>query len=58
MTDIAIRVENLSKLYRICAKQERYKILRDTVGCAQEVPFETEKKDTGTDIVEMCYICK
>jgi len=31
MTDIAIRVENLSKLYRIGVKQERYKTLRDTL---------------------------
>ena len=31
MNDIAIRVENLSKLYRIGAKQERYKTLRDNI---------------------------
>jgi hypothetical protein len=31
MSDIAIRVENLSKLYEIGAKQERYKTLRDTI---------------------------
>ena len=31
MTDIAIRVEHLSKLYHIGSKQERYKTLRDNV---------------------------
>ena len=31
MNDIAIKVENLSKLYRIGARQERYKTLRDTI---------------------------
>ena len=31
MTDIAIRVENLSKRYRIGGKQERYKTLRDSI---------------------------
>jgi lipopolysaccharide transport system ATP-binding protein len=31
MTDIAIRVENLSKQYRIGAKQESYRTLRDTL---------------------------
>jgi len=31
MSDIAIRVENLSKLYKIGARQERYKTLRDTI---------------------------
>jgi hypothetical protein len=31
MSDIAIKVENLSKLYKIGAKQERYKTLRDTL---------------------------
>ena len=31
MTDIALRVENLSKRYRIGGRQERYKTLRDTI---------------------------
>ena len=31
MTDIAIRVEHLSKLYHIGSKQERYKTLRDNI---------------------------
>jgi len=30
MSDIAIRVENLSKLYRIGGSQVRYKTLRET----------------------------
>ena len=39
MTDVAIRVENLSKQYRIGAKQERYKTLRDTLTAAFVAPF-------------------
>jgi lipopolysaccharide transport system ATP-binding protein len=39
MTDIAIRVENLSKLYRIGAKQEAYKTLRDTLAGAVAAPL-------------------
>ena len=31
MTDLAIRVENLSKLYRIGKAQERYPTLRDAI---------------------------
>ena len=31
MTDIAIRVENLSKQYRIGAPQARYKTLRESL---------------------------
>jgi hypothetical protein len=31
MNDIAIRVENLSKPYKIGTPQERYKTLRDTL---------------------------
>jgi lipopolysaccharide transport system ATP-binding protein len=38
MTDIAIRVENLSKQYRI-GKRERYKTLRDTLTDAAAAPF-------------------
>jgi hypothetical protein len=29
MNDIAVRVENLGKLYKIGARQERYRTLRD-----------------------------
>jgi len=38
MSDIAIRVENLSKLYRI-GPRERYKALRDTLTDAMYAPF-------------------
>jgi hypothetical protein len=31
MSDIAIRVENLSKLYKISAKQNRHDTLRDSI---------------------------
>jgi hypothetical protein len=43
MTDIAISVENLSKLYKIGAKQERYKTLRDTLVNACSAPFHKIK---------------
>lgn len=39
MSDIAIRVESLSKQYRIGGKQERYKTLRDTLTDAIAAPF-------------------
>lgn len=38
MTDIAIRVDNLSKLYRIGPRQ-RYRTLRDTLTDALVSPF-------------------
>ena len=39
MTDIAIRVENLSKRYRIGSKQARYKTLRESLTDAVAAPF-------------------
>jgi lipopolysaccharide transport system ATP-binding protein len=39
MSNIAIRVENLGKLYRIGGKQERYYTLRDTIVDAVSAPF-------------------
>jgi lipopolysaccharide transport system ATP-binding protein len=39
MNNIAIRVENLSKLYRIGARQEPYRTLRDTLAGAASAPF-------------------
>jgi len=39
MGDVAIRVEGLSKQYRIGGKQERYKTLRDTLTDAFSSPF-------------------
>jgi hypothetical protein len=43
MTDLAIKVEGLSKLYRIGAKQDRYKTLRDTLVNACSAPFRKIK---------------
>src|SRR5262245_32944448 len=39
MSDLAIKVENLSKLYRIGAAQNGYKTLRDTLAGAFTSPF-------------------
>ena len=39
MTDVAIRVENLSRQYRIGARQARYKTLRESLVEAVRVPF-------------------
>jgi lipopolysaccharide transport system ATP-binding protein len=39
MTDTAIRVENVSKLHRIGAKQERYRTLRHTLTDAFTAPI-------------------
>lgn len=39
MSDIAIRVENLGKLYRIGGPQEKYTTLRDTITSAATAPI-------------------
>ena len=39
MTDVAIRVENLSKQYRIGGRQAGYKTLRETLTDAVTAPF-------------------
>ena len=39
MSDIAIRVEGLSKQYRIGGRQERYRTLRDTISDTALAPF-------------------
>jgi len=39
MTDIAIRVENLSKQYRIGAREKRANTLRETLGNLAASPF-------------------
>ncbi len=39
MSDIAIRVENLSKQYRIGGPQARYKTIRESLTEAVQVPF-------------------
>lgn len=39
MSDVAIRVEGLSKQYRIGARQERYRALRDSITDAMIAPF-------------------
>jgi lipopolysaccharide transport system ATP-binding protein len=39
MSDIAIRVEGLSKQYRIGGKQERYRTLRDTIADTALAPY-------------------
>lgn len=40
MSDVAIRVENLGKMYRIGGKQERYRTLRDTITDIFTSPFK------------------
>jgi lipopolysaccharide transport system ATP-binding protein len=39
MSDIAIRVENLSKLYRIGGERARYRTIRETLVEAAHAPF-------------------
>ena len=39
MSDVAIRVENLSKQYRIGGPQARYKTIRDSLNQAVQAPF-------------------
>ena len=47
MSDIAIQVENLSKLYRIGARQEKYRTLRDTIADAAASPFRRVRSAFG-----------
>ncbi len=47
MTDLAIKVEGLSKLYKIGTPQERYKTLRDTLVNAIVAPFRRVKNLTS-----------
>ncbi len=47
MTDIAIRVENLGKRYRIGTAPERYKTLRDTLVAGVKAPFKRLKRGTA-----------
>ena len=44
MTDIAIRVENLSKQYRIGGPQARYKTIRESLTEAVGAPFHRAAK--------------
>lgn len=44
MSDLAIRAENLGKLYRI-GKRERYRTLRDTLTTESEVAKEGNRDD-------------
>ncbi len=46
MTDIAIRVENLGKRYRIGAQRERYKTLRESLVGAIQAPFRRLRHST------------
>src|SRR5690606_39928733 len=40
MSNLALRVEDLGKMYRIGGKQERYRTLRDTLTDAVAAPFK------------------
>ena len=44
MSDRAIRVEHLSKEYRIGARQQPYRTIRDTVSEAMMAPFHRVRK--------------
>ncbi len=44
MTNLAIRVENLSKQYRIGGPQARYKTIRETITDTFQAPFRRAGK--------------
>jgi homopolymeric O-antigen transport system ATP-binding protein len=48
MTDIAIRVEDLGKRYRIGTAPERYKTLRDTIVAGVNAPIQRLRRGTST----------
>src|SRR4051794_31967620 len=47
MSDVAIRVDHLSKQYRIGGKQEQYKTLRDTISSAAGKPVRMVRSRIG-----------
>jgi lipopolysaccharide transport system ATP-binding protein len=49
MTDIAIRVEDLGKRYRIGTAPERYKTLRDTIVAGVNAPIQWLRRGTSND---------
>jgi hypothetical protein len=48
MSDIAIRVENLSKQYRIGGPQARYKTIRESLTEAVGAPFRRLSSSSAT----------
>lgn len=51
MPDLAIRVENLSKLYRIGAAQKRHDTLRDLIVDSVTAPFRRNGKQSSNDTI-------
>lgn len=51
MTDIAIRVENLSKKYHIGRAKQRYDTLRDLMVDTLRAPFRGRDGNSEEDIV-------
>ncbi|MEW6614752.1 MAG: polysaccharide ABC transporter ATP-binding protein [Thermodesulfobacteriota bacterium] len=47
MTDLALKVENLSKLYRIGSRQQSYKTLRDTLTHVMYAPIRRIRSTLG-----------
>jgi lipopolysaccharide transport system ATP-binding protein len=50
MSDIAIRVENVSKLYRIGSRQARYKTIRESLTAAFASPFHRLRGNSKSEI--------
>jgi hypothetical protein len=48
MSDIAIRVENLGKQYRIGLAPQHYRTLRDTLSEAAAMPFRAARAAMGS----------
>lgn len=56
MLDVVIRCENLSKLYRIGEKRERYRTLRDSIATALTVPFRGFQRKGAADSKEKSIV--
>lgn len=50
MSDVAIRVENVSKLYRIGSRQARYKTIRESLTAAFASPFHRLRGNSKSEI--------
>lgn len=51
MSDLAIRVTNLGKRYRIGAPAEKYRTLRETIGDAVAAPFKALAKNAPAEYI-------
>ena len=58
MSDVAVKVENLSKLYKIGAAQQRHNTLRDALTAGVQRMFSNNRQESPGEILwgaERCF---